>query len=102
MSDKFDDKFDDGYPGTITDDNYTDPYSGTDDDIPPIITDPEDNTTLEDIEDEDKGEPEDNDYIPILDRNAPFTEEEEEIIRSAKLNRSLKGLAVIGAVLWLS
>lgn len=97
-----DEKFNEGGSGTITDDNYTDPYSGTDDDVPPTITDQEDETTLEDIENEEKGEPDDNEYIPILERNAPFTEDEAEALEEAKKLRTLKGLAIIGGLLWLS
>ena len=97
----FDDKINDDVDGTITDDNYTDPYSGNVDDTPPIV-DPLEDLTEEDIADEEKGEPEDNEYIPILERNAPFEEEEAEIIEQAKQLRMIKGLALLGAVLWLS
>lgn len=97
----FDDKFNEDIDGTITDDNYTDPYSGGDDDPPPIV-DPLEDLTEEDVAGEDKGEPEDNEYVDILDRNAPFAEEESELIKDAKQLRMIKGLAILGAVLWLS
>lgn len=97
-----DEKFNEAGEGTITDDNYIDPYSGSDDDTPPVIVDTEDETTLEDIENEKKGEPEDNEYIPILERNAPFAEEEAELLEQAKQSRTIKGLALIAGILWLS
>ena len=97
-----DTKFDDGTSGTITDSNYTDPYSGNDED--PVY--PTDDTTStiseDDLRNEGKGEPDGGTYIPIDERNAPFAEEEAEIIAEAKKKKMLLTLSAIGLLAWLS
>lgn len=41
------------------------------------------------------------DQIPIDERVAEFTEEEETLLAEAKQSRTIKGVLTIGALLWL-
>lgn len=103
MSGFDDEKFNDDSPGTITDDNYIDPYSGKDDDKETNVkSDPEIDLTEEDIKEEGKGEPEDNEYIPIDERNSPFDEAERQLLLESRRKKLLLAIGVIGGFLWLS
>ena len=101
MSD-FDTKFNDGPNGTITDDNYTDPYTGNDDD--PIIPIGDGDTTIteDDIKDEDKGKPEDNEFIPLDERDTPFQNEEEQLLIDARNKKILLAIGTLGLLSWLN
>lgn len=104
MSGFNDEKFNDDDPtGTITDDNYIDPYSGQDDDKDTNVkSDPEIDLTDEDIANEGKGEPEDNEYVPLDDRNSPFDDEERELLLQSRRKKLLLAIGAIGGFLWLS
>lgn len=99
MSDLFDEKIVGTNTGTVTDTNYIDPYSENDD---TQLPNSENDITVDDIKEEPKGNPDNNDFIPIPNREAPFTEQEEQFINSVKALRTLKGLAILGGILWLS